>query len=283
MSEQTDLERVLTFKKRRLQKLEERQALSGIETPPVVLLEIEDLRKETKSFEDKLKNIGAKDAASILQSLPLVEIEPHVLTISGKKWTKQTIKFTNLLADVYHHVVIKCQVDWPVNLSQSKFVLDDLVQSQSQPVELDVRVDDEPDKIHTLSLRLTIDNHPPQTDTLRILTETEKVLAHSDHLEEPLVTTKPGEESPKVQRPSLKNIRALLTGGFNDNELRRFCYDEPDFRPVYEQLAEGMGKDRIIDKIVEHAQRKELLEVLLTWAKESNPAKYEQHQPYYMS
>ncbi|NWG76016.1 MAG: AAA-like domain-containing protein [Rubrivivax sp.] len=42
---------------------------------------------------------------------------------------------------------------------------------------------------------------------------------------------------------NLKKIRILLTKGLTDDDLRRLCFDEPDFRPVYEQLAPGIGKD----------------------------------------
>lgn len=68
--------------------------------------------------------------------------------------------------------------------------------------------------------------------------------------------------------------------GFTDEALRRLCYDNREFRPVYEQLAQEMSKDRIIDKLIEHAERKDLMETLLAVAKELNSARYEKHQPY---
>jgi hypothetical protein len=42
---------VIIAKKRRLEKLEERQAIMGISTPPEVLTEIEDLRREIGELE----------------------------------------------------------------------------------------------------------------------------------------------------------------------------------------------------------------------------------------
>ena len=39
----------------------------------------------------------------------------------------------------------------------------------------------------------------------------------------------------------LKNIRILLNKGFSDEELRHLCYDVPDFRPVYDELAQNTG------------------------------------------
>jgi formylglycine-generating enzyme required for sulfatase activity len=90
------------------------------------------------------------------------------------------------------------------------------------------------------------------------------------------------EKQPTDWRFDLINIRTLLVEGFTDHELRRLCYDEPDFRPVYEQLTQGMGKDSLIDKLVEYAERRELIEILLAKAKERNPTKYERHQPYHI-
>lgn len=80
---------------------------------------------------------------------------------------------------------------------------------------------------------------------------------------------------------NLKNIRTLLTEGFTDEELRRLCYDLPDFRPVYDQIAQNTGKAGIIDRLIEYADRKLLIETLLTLTKEYSPARYEKHQPYY--
>ena len=36
---------------------------------------------------------------------------------------------------------------------------------------------------------------------------------------------------------NLQNIRTLLIEGFTDADLRRFCFDEPAFRSVYDELA----------------------------------------------
>lgn len=78
----------------------------------------------------------------------------------------------------------------------------------------------------------------------------------------------------------IQNIRSFLTEGFNDEELRRLCYDVPEFRPVYDELAQTSGKGTIIDRLIEHAERKLLLEKLLALAQTANPARYNQHQPY---
>jgi len=78
----------------------------------------------------------------------------------------------------------------------------------------------------------------------------------------------------------LANIRELLTQGFSDTELRNFCFDRPEFREVYEQLAEQTGKEEIISLLLEHADQNLLFDLLLAWAKERNPTRYKRHQPY---
>jgi hypothetical protein len=79
---------------------------------------------------------------------------------------------------------------------------------------------------------------------------------------------------------NLKNIRSLLTEGFSDEDLRRICYDVPDFRPVYNQLARNSSQAEIVDQLIKYAERMLQIELLLTLTKQYNPARYEKHQPY---
>jgi len=72
----------------------------------------------------------------------------------------------------------------------------------------------------------------------------------------------------------LRNIRKLLTTAFTDEELRRLCYDEPQFRPVYEQFSAGMSKDQIVHRLLEYCERKGLLGDLLEVVQEEAPAAY---------
>lgn len=51
---------------------------------------------------------------------------------------------------------------------------------------------------------------------------------------------------------NLTNIRTLLTKGFTDEELRRICFDVPDFRAVYDSLGRNTGKAEIIDRLLEY-------------------------------
>ncbi|MBI1882444.1 MAG: SUMF1/EgtB/PvdO family nonheme iron enzyme [Chloroflexi bacterium] len=78
-----------------------------------------------------------------------------------------------------------------------------------------------------------------------------------------------------------ENIRILLIKGFSDEELRHLCFDVSNFEPVYDQLAQDTGKDKIVSLLLEYAKRKLLIDQLLAWAKAYNPTRYETHQPYY--
>lgn len=76
------------------------------------------------------------------------------------------------------------------------------------------------------------------------------------------------------------NIRRLLIEGFTDQELKRFCFDTPDFRPVYQELGHYSGKSEVVDRILEYAERVLKVDQLLQWAKAKNPARYKLHEPY---
>ncbi|MCB0195796.1 MAG: SUMF1/EgtB/PvdO family nonheme iron enzyme [Anaerolineae bacterium] len=82
---------------------------------------------------------------------------------------------------------------------------------------------------------------------------------------------------------NLKNIRTLLTKSFTDGELRRLCYDNPNFRSVYDLLSSEMGKDKVIDKLIEYADKRKCFEELLDLAKDHNPKGYETYQPYILT
>ena len=78
----------------------------------------------------------------------------------------------------------------------------------------------------------------------------------------------------------LRNIRVLFINGFDETELRTFCFDEPDFQAVHDNLAQGTGKAEIVRLLLEHAKQRSLIEKLLTWALENNHAAYEEYKPY---
>lgn len=79
---------------------------------------------------------------------------------------------------------------------------------------------------------------------------------------------------------NMKNIRDLLVSGFSGEELRLFVFDTPEFRPVDSNLASLSGKDKIIYELISFAERYDLFEHLLGWAKAVNPNKYQKWGPY---
>jgi len=87
--------------------------------------------------------------------------------------------------------------------------------------------------------------------------------------------------TPNPRHFILKNIRVLLTEGFSEEELRRFCSDEPAFRPIRSQLPRSSSKSQIIDQLLEYAEQKDKLLALLAWAREENPTRYEEYKPYW--
>jgi hypothetical protein len=76
---------------------------------------------------------------------------------------------------------------------------------------------------------------------------------------------------------NLRNVRKMLTTVFSDAELRQLCYDEPEFRPVYEQFAEGMSKDQMIQRLLEFCERKVLMPHLLEIVAVEAPEQYKQY------
>jgi hypothetical protein len=102
---------------------------------------------------------------------------------------------------------------------------------------------------------------------------------------EEAVDTQPTDSSGEISTPTpsdyhRSNIRELLTKGFSDTELRNFCFDQPEFQEVYDQLGEMMGKKEIVTLLLKHADQHLLFDQLLAWAKQRNPARYKRHQPY---
>jgi hypothetical protein len=99
------------------------------------------------------------------------------------------------------------------------------------------------------------------------------------------------KEPPTIKPPSppfpnrmynIAKIRRLFTEGFTAEELEYFCRDMPDFKPVYYQLPQRASNVEIIVRLIDYAERKWLVEVLLDWAKEHNSIEYEKYQPYYV-
>ncbi|MEW5956573.1 MAG: tetratricopeptide repeat protein [Chloroflexota bacterium] len=61
MSRQDDLQQLIINYGRRLQKLQEQQALMGLDTPPHILIEIEDIQAKMAELQEKLATLTAAD------------------------------------------------------------------------------------------------------------------------------------------------------------------------------------------------------------------------------
>ncbi|MCB0196879.1 MAG: hypothetical protein KDJ65_33320 [Anaerolineae bacterium] len=101
-----------------------------------------------------------------------------------------------------------------------------------------------------------------------------------DKNETPWEPSEDTEKQSKAQKFNSKKIRAVLREGFTDDELNRLCYDESDFKPFLDELGQDISKDRVIDKLIKYAERKELIAKLLPLIKKHNPNKYEKYEPY---
>ncbi len=77
------------------------------------------------------------------------------------------------------------------------------------------------------------------------------------------------------------NIRTLLIQGFNEDELRTLCYDDPEFKTVYDNWPRGTPKSVFVQELIDLAERRLQLDRLLNAAEKLNQARYQQHQPYY--
>ncbi len=64
MPTQSDLQKLISRKQRRLQKLKEQEAIYGINTPPEVLIQIEDLEEELKQLQAQLAAAPANESSA---------------------------------------------------------------------------------------------------------------------------------------------------------------------------------------------------------------------------
>ncbi len=69
-------------------------------------------------------------------------------------------------------------------------------------------------------------------------------------------------------------IRELLTRSFDAGELRTLCFDDPDLKPALNRFGNGMGKSRMIQRLIEYCEQRELMDVLLQRVREMNPRQY---------
>ena len=76
-----------------------------------------------------------------------------------------------------------------------------------------------------------------------------------------------------TQPYNLRNIRKLLIEAFNLEELRRLCFEVPEFRPVYDNYSEER-KDELVRHLIEHCDRKSYFALLLSIIEDDVPATF---------
>jgi hypothetical protein len=81
---------------------------------------------------------------------------------------------------------------------------------------------------------------------------------------------------------NLAKIRDLLRAAFSVQELRRFCFYRPQFRPVIDEFSEGDGLADMVDIVVEYCERQRLLRTLLQEVGSANPSQYARFAAYHL-
>lgn len=78
-----------------------------------------------------------------------------------------------------------------------------------------------------------------------------------------------------------QNLLDLFTKGFSFEELKVFCFTGGDqFEEFLNQQKPNISFITFIIELLEFARRRDSMEVLLNWAQQENPVKYDLHQPY---
>ncbi|MCA9923558.1 MAG: hypothetical protein KC421_14365 [Anaerolineales bacterium] len=82
---------------------------------------------------------------------------------------------------------------------------------------------------------------------------------------------------------NFQNVRTLLLNGFSMDEIMQLCFDLSEFMPFYQQINPEASKIQTAHLLIDYANRRELVDALLSWCKKHNPSKYQIYEPYYAS
>ena len=77
----------------------------------------------------------------------------------------------------------------------------------------------------------------------------------------------------------LAAIRRLLLASFTAEELRRFCWDRPSFRPVVADFGPGSNKNDMVDRVLEHCETRILFDTLLHDVAQIRPRQFSRFAP----
>ena len=69
-------------------------------------------------------------------------------------------------------------------------------------------------------------------------------------------------------------IRDLLLAAFTADDLRRFCQDRPEFRPILRDVAPNASPNQLTDQMLVHCETYLLVDLLLVEIKRLNPGQY---------
>ena len=84
----------------------------------------------------------------------------------------------------------------------------------------------------------------------------------------------------KEEEYNIAAIRKLLMAAFTAKDLRRFCYDRPQLRPIVDRFGPGQGLDDMVDEAVTYCEKWLLFGQLLNEVRRYNPAQYKRCGPY---
>jgi formylglycine-generating enzyme required for sulfatase activity len=74
--------------------------------------------------------------------------------------------------------------------------------------------------------------------------------------------------------PDIAAIRQLLLAAFTPEDLRRFCYDRPDFRLVGRRFSPRHNLEDMVDELIAYCENFLLFHKLLAELKQHNPSQY---------
>jgi hypothetical protein len=74
-------------------------------------------------------------------------------------------------------------------------------------------------------------------------------------------------------------VRKLLLAAFTAEELHRFCFDRPVFRPIVNSFGPGHGLDDMVDEVITYCEKRLLFPELLAEVSQENPGQYARFAP----
>lgn len=80
--------------------------------------------------------------------------------------------------------------------------------------------------------------------------------------------------------PPIAAIEGLLLAAFTPEDLRRFCRDRPDFRPIVARFGPGQGLYDMVDRVIDHCQTQLMWDELLAEVAQANPRQYARFEPH---